>query len=81
MEDWPSRVIGEVTIADLTLGVRRRMSSVLGTEKNRLRREAFREMMRKRSCNRRMLVLYDGKTMVMEKSSTYEAIRPLGMGK
>ena len=75
---WPSRMFGKCVVGNLSLGVHQWMSSVFWTEKQTLRREAFWEMMSKRSSNRRMLVLCDGEAKVMDKLSTYVAIRPLG---
>jgi len=54
------------------------MSSVFGTEKDTPMAWPLLAMMEKNPCNRRMFPVWEGKATVIENSSMYETIRPLG---
>jgi len=55
------------------------MSSVLGTEKDTPMSRPFAAMLEKSSCRRHRFLLEEGEATVIEKSSTYGTMRPLGM--
>ena len=76
---WPSSAIGAVEGGVLWLGVRQWMSSVLGAEKDMPMSRPFAAMVEKALCSWRMLPLWEGEATVIEKSSTYEIMRPLGI--
>ena len=71
--------MGAIEGGDLWLGVRQWMSSVIGTEKDTLMSRPLAATVAKSLCNLWMLLPWEGEATVIEQSSTYEIISPLGI--
>jgi len=82
LEGWkrePSSSMGAVEGGVLWLGVCQWMSLGLGPEKNTPMPGPLAARVVKSLCRLRILPLWEGETTVIEKSSTYEIISPLGI--
>jgi len=76
---WPSSSMGANEGGDLWLGVRLWMSSLFGTEKDTPMSPPLAATVLKSLYSLRMLPPWEGEATVIEKSSTYETISPLGI--
>jgi len=76
---WPSSSTGAVEGGVLWLRVRQWISWVLGTKKDTPMSRPFAAMMVKSPCGCHMLPLWEGEATVIQKSSTYETMKPLGI--